>query len=137
MKTTIRTSDASWLETALVCYTGKKPFEFLDDAGLGITEKDLASAISLIRAAKKTGLTLKQVLAALAGVGITGVGVWIIFAAIADPDPTSKLGLLIAGGIVLALTGALGTLASLGVKFSVSAKGPGGTVIVVKPEQDA
>ena len=67
---------------------------------------------------------------ALAGGGVTGVGVWIILAAIADPEPTSKLGLLIAGGLLLGLTGSLGTLAACGVKFSVSAKTRGGSFTI-------
>jgi hypothetical protein len=42
--------------------------------------------------------------------------------AILDPEPTSKLGLLVAGGILMALTGAVGTLAGLGVRFVVTAR---------------
>jgi hypothetical protein len=130
----INTSDPDWLEKSLECYTAKQPFVFLDGGNLGIKEKDLRTAVSLIRAAKKSGMSIKSIVAALVGIGITAAGVWIIMAAIADPDPTHKLGLLIAAGFILALTGSLGTLAALGVKFEVSARGPGDYRVDVKPQ---
>ncbi|MGA1869950.1 MAG: hypothetical protein ACMUJM_15560 [bacterium] len=96
----------------------QEPFTFEDDAKLGLTEADLKSAVALIRAAKANGgINWQQIVSVLAGIGITGVGVWMVAAAIADPEPTTKLGLLIAGGIVLALTGSLGTFAALGLRF--------------------
>ena len=135
MENIVRTTDVDWLERAIKLYTDKLTFTFIDDAKLGISEADLKSAVALIRAAKSKGMVAwQQIVGVLAGIGITGVGVWIIMAAIADPEPTTKLGLLVAGGIVLALTGSLGTLASLGVRFSVSAKSPGGGEFKVKPE---
>ncbi len=135
MNNIVRTSDKDWLEKAIKLYTDKKPFTFEDDAGLKLTKADLKSAVSLIRAAKSKGVvTWQQIVGVLAGIGITGVGVWIIAAAIAAPEPTTKLGLLITGGIILALTGSLGTLAALGVRFSVSAKSPQGHSFVIKPE---
>ena len=126
---------SSYVENPLKLYTEKKPFKFIDDAGLKLTEEDLKTAVSLIRAAKsKGGVSWQQIVGVLAGIGITGVGVWMVAAAIADPEPTTKLGLLIAGGIVLALTGSLGTLAALGVKFSVSARSPHGHEFKIRPE---
>lgn len=131
----VRTSSKDWLEQAINLYTDKKPFLFEDDANLGLAEADLKSAVALIRAAKSKGsVTWQQIVGVLAGIGITGVGVWMVAAAIADPEPTTKLGLLIAGGIILALTGSLGTLAALGVRYAVSAKSPGGHTFEVKPE---
>jgi len=70
---------------------------------------------------------------ALACIGILGVAAWVIAAAIADPEPTTKLGLLIGGGLILALTGSLGTLTALGVPFSVSAKSPAGHSFEISP----
>jgi flagellar motor component MotA len=135
MKDIVKTNEKDWLEKAIKFYTAKKLFTFVDDAGLKITEADLKSAVTLIRAAKARGAaSWQQIASVLAGVGITGIGVWMIAAAIVDPEPTSKLGLLIAGGIVLALTGALGTLAGLGVRFVVSAKSPQGHTFEIKPE---
>ena len=135
MKDIVRTSDKDWLEKALKLYKEKTPFTFIDDTKLGITEADLKSGINLISAAKsKGGLTWQQIVCALAGIGIMGIGVWIIAAAIASPEPTTKLGLLVAGGLIITLTGSLGTLAALGVRFSVSAKTPKGHSFDIKPE---
>ncbi|MGA1868527.1 MAG: hypothetical protein ACMUJM_08255 [bacterium] len=135
MNEIVCTTNKDWLEQAIKLYTDKKPFIFEDDAKLGLTEADLKSAVALIRAAKsKGGVNWQQIVGVLAGIGITGVGVWMVAAAIADPEPTTKLGLLIGGGIVLAWTGSLGTLAALGLRFSVSAKSPGGHSFEVKPE---
>ena len=135
MNEIVRTSEKDWLEKALKLYTEKKLFKFIDDAGLKLTEEDLRTAVDLICAAKsRGGVSWQQIVGVLAGIGITGVGVWIIAAAIADPEPTTKLGMLITGGIILALTGSLGTLAALGVRFSVSAKSPQGHEFEIKPE---
>ncbi len=135
MSDTVRTSEKDWLEKALKLYTDKMTFAFKDDAGLGLSNKDLKSAVSLIRAAKSKGKYSKRnIIAALAGIGITGAGVWIVILAIADPEPTTKLGLLIAGGLILAITGAFGTLAALGVSFKVTAKSAKGDEFVIEPE---
>jgi len=135
MNDVIRTSDRDWLAKAIKCYTEKKAFTLEDDAGLGLTKVDLESAVSLIRAAKsKAGVGWLQVSRVLASLGITGVGLWMVWAAVVDPEPTSKLGLLIAGGTVLALTGSLGLLAALGLRFSVTAKSPQGHSFEVTPE---
>lgn len=131
----VRTSDSDWLKKAIELYADKKTFTFKDDNGIGLTESDLKSAVTLIRAARsKGGVTWKQVMGVLAGTGITGAGVWMVYAAIIDPEPTTKLGLLIGGGLILALTGSLGTLAALGIRFSVAAKAPGGSSFIIKPE---
>lgn len=135
-KAIIKTSQQNWLENALKLYTEKKTFTLIDDAGIGLTEDDLKTAVTLIKAAKeKHGMSRSNIVAALAGIGITGLGIWMVFAAIADPEPTSKLGLLIVGGIIITLTGSLGTLAALGIKFSVSAKSPQGHAFEIRPEK--
>ena len=136
MQEIVKTKDKDWLEKSIKLYTARKPFTLTDDAGLGISEADLKSAVTLIRAAKSKGaVSWQQIAAVLAGVGITGIGVWMIAAAVIDPEPTSKLGLLVAGGILLALTGAVGTLAGLGVRFIVTAKSPQGHSFEIKPEK--
>ncbi len=131
----VRTSETDWLEKSIKLYTEKQAFLLQDDAGLKLTRADLKSAVSLIRAAKsKGGVSRKQILGLLTGMGITGIGVWIIAAAIADPEPTTKLGLLITGGLILTFTGSFGALTSLGVRFSVSARSPLGHSFEIKPE---
>lgn len=118
MKTIIRTSEVNWFEKSIKCYKEKVSFTFIDDANLGITETDLESGFNLIRSGK---MPWKNIVGVLAGIGITRVGIYIIGLAIADPEPTTKLGLLISGGLILALTGSMGILYSLGLSFSVSA----------------
>lgn len=130
----VKTSHTEWLKVAIENYSKKQAFTLMDDAKIGLTEKDLVSAVTLIRAAKKkAGLPFKTIAQALTSIGITGAGIYIVILAIADPEPTSKLGLLITGGLILAVTGSLGALASLGIKFSISAKTFGGNEFYIRP----
>ncbi|MBN2224440.1 MAG: hypothetical protein JW765_07180 [Deltaproteobacteria bacterium] len=132
----VRTSVKDWLERSLKLYKDKAPFVFIDDAGVGITQKDLESAVSLIRAAKTKGkLDFKSIASVLAGIGLSGAGIWMIAAAVADPEPTSKLGLLIAGGIVITLTGGIGTLSALGVRFVITGRGSSGSEFKIEPKE--
>lgn len=134
-KVIIKSSEADWLERALKQYTSKIPFQFIDDADIGLKEKDLRSAVNLIKAAKgKGGITWKQIVGLLTGLGISGAGLWIVAAAVADPEPTTKLGLLITGGLVLTVMGGYGSLASLGIKFSVIASTPFGNTFEIHPK---
>jgi len=122
MSRIIRTAEADWLEGAVKSYSEKIRFTFIDDANLGITQKDLKSAINLMAGAMaKSDKTWKSLVGVLAGIGINFLGIYIIRLAIMDPEPTSKLGLLLGGGLVLVLTGSLGIFYSLGVTFNVSA----------------
>lgn len=135
MNLIIKTSQSEWLKDSIELYSKKQAFTLLDDAKIGLTEKDLSSAVTLIRAAKKkAGLPIKTIAQALTSIGITGAGIYIVILAIADPEPTSKLGLLITGGLILAVTGSLGALSSLGIKFSISAKTLGGNEFFIRPE---
>lgn len=118
----IRTSEVNWFESAINCYSEKTRFTFIDDANIGITDEDLKSAFNLILGVrKKTVQTWKSIVGVLAGMGISGMGIYIIGLAIVDPEPTTKLGLLVGGGLVIVLTGSLGALYSLGLTFNVSA----------------
>jgi len=129
----VRTSEKNWLERAIKFYAEKKAFKFIDDTGLNFSKEDLKSARSLLQASHSKGVPYKMILGALAGLGITGVGLLMIAAAVLDPEPTSKLGLLVSGGIVITAMGAWGTLKALGVSFSVSAKSPFGE-FEIKPQ---
>lgn len=120
---TIHTTDANWVKLAMKAYTKKQEFNLVDDAELGLSEKDVASAVNLMKFLKKENhLSVREIAQILVGLGITASGVWMVMAAIADPEPTTKLGLLVGGGLVLALTGSLGTLRALGIQFTVSGK---------------
>ena len=52
--------------------------------------------------------------------------------AVADPEPKGKLAILLAGGVVMALTGGLSIMHCLGVTWRVSAKA-GENAIQVEP----
>ena len=83
----------------------------------------------------KGGFPLKSIMAVLFGLGLSGAGIWMIVAAIADPEPTSKLGLLVAGGVLITLTGGMGTLAALGVKFVITGRGKDGSEFRIEPKE--
>jgi len=135
-KKEIRTSQDNWVDVAIKSYTKKIEFNLIDDAELGLSEKDVKSAMHLLAFMKREKrLSINDISTILIGLGITASGVWIVLAAIADPEPTSKLTLLIAGGMVLALTGSLGTLRALGINFSVSAKAFGGNEFHISPNK--
>lgn len=132
----IRTSDPGWLDRALKSYRERRPFHFTDDANLGISESDLVSAVALIRRARHAGkMSWKEISQVLTGMGLSGVGIWLIAASIASPEPTSKLWILLAGGVVLITTGGLSILKALGQKWQVHAR-YGKQEIIVKPGDD-
>ncbi len=133
-KTTVKTSEKDWLERALQLYKSKESFTLIDDANIGLTEKDVSSAVNLMKASVSKGKkSLKNIVLALTGLGFSGVGVYLIIAAIMDPEPTSKLGLIVSVGGIMAVSGSLATFASLGIKFSVKASTILGT-FEIKPK---
>jgi hypothetical protein len=68
MKDIVKTSAKDWLGKAVKLYTARKKFTLNDDAGVGINEVDLKSAVTLIRAAKHKGAaTWQQIAAVFAG----------------------------------------------------------------------
>lgn len=135
MEKTIKTSDKKWLETALKEYSSKKQFTLIDDKRIKLKEKDLNSAVSLIKAAKLKGKkSIKQITKILLGLGLSSAGVYVIIIAIADPEPTSKLSLLLIGGIILAISGGYGTLRALRIKFRVKKNKNVDNIFLVKPE---
>ena len=130
----VRTSDNLWLEKALKLYSKKALFTLIDDASLGLTEDDLKTALKLIKAAKsRAHMSIKEIVGTITSFGIAASGIYLIILAVVAPEPTTKLGILTVGGVVLALTGSLGALAFLGVRFSVSAKTKQGE-FTIKPE---
>ncbi len=102
----IRTSEPDWLPRLAKTYKKKQSTTLLDDAGIGIDPvRD-----SLRDMGKKAGIGVKGIAAVLIALGMGYFGVAIIAAAIADPEPTSKLGLLVGAGAVMALGGGWGAI---------------------------
>jgi hypothetical protein len=98
---TIRTSEKGWLARLATAYKNKDPFVLIDDAGVGIDPQRQ----TILTMGKQLGLSAREWVAVLVALGMTVFGAWIVIAAIMDPDPTSKLWLLIVSGALLALSG--------------------------------
>src|SRR6266852_2779321 len=98
---TIRTSEQGWLAQLAKAYRNRDQVVIVDDANVGIDP----SSQTLLELGLKTGLSRKEWTAVLIAGGMTIFGAAVILLAILDPDPTSKLGLLVASGAVLTLCG--------------------------------
>lgn len=104
--TTIRTSEKDWLPRLTRAYREHTDVQLIDDAALGV---DPATQ-SLLQMGLAGKLTRREWTAVSLSAGMTVFGAGMIIAAIVDPDPTSKLGLLVASGALLALTGGFQTI---------------------------
>src|SRR5947199_9978317 len=90
----IRTSQRGWLSDLAKAYKERRPVTVIDDAGLGIDP----SLESLLEMGHKAGLSVRVGMGVLMSLGMFGAGVWMIAAALADPEPRSKLALLVHAG---------------------------------------
>lgn len=104
--TTIRTSEKDWLPRLTKAYREKSAVELVDDAGVGV---DPATQ-SLLQMGAGAKLTRREWTGVAVAGGLTVFGATMIVLAIIDPDPTSKLGLLVGSGALLALTGGFQTI---------------------------
>ncbi len=98
---TIHTSEAGWLGELAQAYREKREVLVVDDAGIGLDP----TSQSLLNMGQQAGFTRRDWAGVLVSLGMSGVGLWMVVAAIADPEPTSKLGLLVVGGSVLLFSG--------------------------------
>jgi hypothetical protein len=98
---TIRTSEPGWLAQLAKAYRNRDQVIIIDDANVGIDP----SSQTLLDMGLKTKLSGKEWTAVMISGGMTIFGATVVVLAILDPDPTSKLGLLIASGALLALGG--------------------------------
>lgn len=98
---TIRTSEQGWLAQLAKAYRNRDQVIIIDDGNVGIDP----SSQTLLDMGLRAGLSRKEWSAVLIAGGMTIFGAAIIILAILDPDPTSKLGLLIASGAVLTVGG--------------------------------
>ncbi len=103
---TIRTSERDWLARLTESYRQHAEVELIDDAGAGIDP----ARQSLLQMGLSGTLTGREWTAVSVSAGMTVFGAGLIVAAILDPDPTSKLGLLVGSGALLALTGGFQTI---------------------------
>jgi len=98
---TIRTSEKGWLARLSTAYKNKEAFFLIDDAGVGIDPQRQ----TILQMGKQIGLSVREWVGVLIALGMTLFGAWMVVAAIMDPDPTSKLWLLVASGALLSFSG--------------------------------
>lgn len=98
---TVRTSQAGWLAILAKAYKEKTPTLIIDDANVGI---DPANH-SLFDMGRRAKLSKAEIAATCIACGMSVAGIGIVLLAFYDPDPTSKLALIIISGVVLALSG--------------------------------
>ncbi len=108
-ESTIRTSQTGWFERLARAYRDRLPILLVDDAHVGIDPKSQ----SLVAMGIKAGLSVTDWAAVGVAVGVSAAGVMMVVIAFLDPEPTSKLGLLVGGGAVCVLSGGLTAVAIL------------------------
>lgn len=98
---TIRTSEKDWLPRLAHAWRNRTQVDLVDDAQLGIDP----STQSLLQMGLQARLTPREWTAVAIASGMTALGASMVILAVFDADPTSKLGLMIGSGALLALTG--------------------------------
>ncbi len=99
----IKTSEEGWFMRLAQAYKQKTPVFLVDDARVGLDPAvDSLAAIGL-----KAKLTPREWSAVSVAVGLSAAGAAMVVLAFLDPEPTSKLGLLVGGGAVCVMTGGL------------------------------
>jgi len=100
-ETIVKTSDPQWLRRLALLYKDRLAGVLVDDAQLGINPQDQ----TLLQMARNSGLANREILGVCVALGMSGVGVTMVILAFLDPEPTSKLGLLVGGGATCVLGG--------------------------------
>jgi hypothetical protein len=100
---TIRTSQPGWFPRLAKTYRDRTPILLIDDAAVGIDPQSQ----SLVAMGIRAGLSPTDWAAVGVAVGVSAAGVMMVILAFLDPEPTSKLGLLVGGGAACVLTGGL------------------------------
>ena len=97
----IKTSQNGWLKELAVVYKKKTPVTIIDDADVGIDPTN----DTIFGMGQKAKLSAADITAVCVALGMSAAGIGMVLLAFFDPEPTTKLGLLIAGGATLLLTG--------------------------------
>jgi hypothetical protein len=106
---TIRTGQPGWFLSLANAYRDRTPVILVDDAHVGIDPQNQ----SLVSMGIMAGLSPKEWAAVGVAVGVSAAGVLMVVLAFLDPEPTSKLGLLVGGGAICVLTGGLAAVGIL------------------------
>jgi hypothetical protein len=97
----IRTSERGWMQALANAYKERAPLLLIDDANVGIDP----STQTLFEMARHARLSTRELASVCVALGMSAVGIGMIVFAFIDPEPTSKLGLLIGGGAVCVFSG--------------------------------
>jgi len=100
---TIRTSEKGWFTLLARSYKAHTPVLIVDDAKVGIDPQNQ----SLLSMGMQAGLSPADWTAVAVSIGVSVAGITMVVLAFLDPEPTSKLGLLVGGGAVCVVTGGL------------------------------
>jgi len=92
----IKTSEEKWLEKLARSYKKRQTVTLIDDANVGINPESQ----TILQMGKEAELSKGDWIGVGISIGMSATGIWMIVVGVADPEPTSKLGLLIGGGIV-------------------------------------
>jgi hypothetical protein len=107
--TTIRTSEMGWLSRLAAAYRERLPVRLVDDAKAGIDPQSQ----NLVAMGLHARLSPTEWMAVGVSLGLSAAGIGFVVLAFLDPEPTSKLGLLVGGGALCALTGGVSAVGIL------------------------
>ncbi len=102
----LKTSQRNWFSALAKAYKRRDRVVLKDDAGLGVDPRHQTLFMMAVRAK----LSMNEITAACIALGMAVAGIGLVVAAIIDPEPTSKLGLMVGGGIALIATGGLAAI---------------------------
>jgi len=105
----IRTSNPEWAKSLALAYKEKRGVTVLDDARYGIDPREQ----SLFDMTRRAGLTAREIVGVVVACGMSVVGAGLLVAAFLDPEPLSKMGLAVGGGITMVLGGGTTAIAIL------------------------
>jgi len=94
--TVLKTSEQNWLGRLANAYKNKQPITLVDDADVGVSPESQ----TILQMGKEASLLKKDWIGVGVSLGMSAAGIWMIVIGVVDPEPTSKLGLLIGGGVV-------------------------------------
>jgi hypothetical protein len=97
----VRTSETGWFTKLAEAYKNRIDVTLVDNARVGIDPKNE----SLVQMGLKAKLTPTEWTAVGVAIGMSAAGIAMVVLAFLDPEPTSKLGLLVGGGIVCVASG--------------------------------
>ena len=112
---------SEWIKEVLDAFMSRKAFIIENFPYNLSSEAVISSGIEFLKLLNKEGMSYKEIAQLLVGIGISSAGMWLVWLAIIDPEPTSKLAILTVGGIVLIAVGGIAALRALGQTWDVEA----------------